>query len=70
MHIAQQEQRAAEYAVWQTGLHNLDFAGFARSCGGLGVRVGEVRDLEEGIRTALDHEGPSLVAIDADPLLV
>jgi hypothetical protein len=27
-------------------------------------------ELDEGIRAGLDHDGPSIVAIEADPLLV
>ena len=33
------EQRAEELAVWQTSLHNPDFAAYADSCGALGIRV-------------------------------
>jgi thiamine pyrophosphate-dependent acetolactate synthase large subunit-like protein/nitrite reductase/ring-hydroxylating ferredoxin subunit len=64
------EQRGVEYDVWQTGLTNPDFAEFARNCGGYGVRVSTVDQLDEGIRAGLDHAGPAIVAIDADPLLV
>jgi thiamine pyrophosphate-dependent acetolactate synthase large subunit-like protein len=64
------EQRGAELDVWATGLSNPDFARFAELCGGLGVRVREVGELDGALRRALDHEGPSLVHIDADALLV
>ena len=30
------EQRAGEWDVWQTTLHNPDFSAFARNCGALG----------------------------------
>ena len=33
------EQRAGEWEVWQTSLHNPDFSAFARNCGALGIRV-------------------------------
>ena len=33
------EQRAGEFDVWQTGLHNPDFAEYAALCGALGIRV-------------------------------
>jgi len=33
------EQRAGEWDVWQTTLHNPDFSAFARNCGAFGVRV-------------------------------
>lgn len=61
------EQRAAEYAVWQTSLRNPDFAAFARNCGALGIRVTEPADLTAAITQALDHPGPALVEIVTDP---
>ncbi len=64
------EQRSAEYSVWQTGLHNPDFAAFAGNCGGFGVRVSRAEDLDDALRRALDHDGPAIVEIEADPLLV
>jgi thiamine pyrophosphate-dependent acetolactate synthase large subunit-like protein/nitrite reductase/ring-hydroxylating ferredoxin subunit len=64
------EQRGAELDVWATGLSNPDFARFAELCGGLGVRVREAAELDGALRRALDHEGPSLVHIGADALLV
>ena len=33
------EQRAAECDVWQTDLHNPDFAAYAELCGALGIAV-------------------------------
>ncbi len=30
------EQRAGEWDVWQTSLHNPDFSAYARNCGALG----------------------------------
>ena len=64
------EQRTAEYDVWQTSLHNPDFAEFAELCGGRGIRVNAAGELDSAIRFALDHDGPAIVQIDADPLLV
>jgi pyruvate oxidase len=61
------EQRAAEYAVWQTSLHNPDFAAFARNCGAHGIRVTDPADLTAAITQALDHPGPALVEIVTDP---
>ena len=37
------EQRAGEWDVWQTSLHNPDFSAFARNCGALGIRVTDAR---------------------------
>jgi thiamine pyrophosphate-dependent acetolactate synthase large subunit-like protein/nitrite reductase/ring-hydroxylating ferredoxin subunit len=64
------EQRGVEYQVWATELVNPDFAAFARNCGGVGVRVSTMDQLDEAIGSALSHPGPALVHIDADPLLV
>ena len=64
------EQRAAEWDVWQTGLHNPDFAAFAELCGARGFRVESLADLDDAIATALHHPGPALVDIVADALLV
>ena len=64
------EQRGVEFDVWQTSLTNPDFAQFANNCGGFGVRVGKTDDLDSLIMAGLNHPGPSIVQIDADPLLV
>ncbi len=64
------EQRGVEYDVWQTGLTNPDFAEFARSCGGYGVTVRESAELDGAIGDALGHQGPAIVAVITDPLLV
>jgi len=61
------EQRAAGMEVWHTDLHNPDFAAYARGCGALGLRVEQPGQLEAGITTALDHDGPALVEILCDP---
>jgi pyruvate oxidase len=63
------EQRAGEWAVWQTGLVNPDFAEFARSCGALGVRVDHLGELDDALAAAFAHDGPALVHVRADPLL-
>ncbi|MGD2100637.1 MAG: thiamine pyrophosphate-binding protein [Acidimicrobiia bacterium] len=64
------EQRGVAFDVWQTELTNPDFAEFARNCGGFGVRVGKVDELDDGVSAGLAHRGPAIVQIDADPLLV
>ena len=63
------EQRDGEWDVWQTDLHNVDFAEYARLCGGTGYRVESRDDLETAFRDALAVEGPSLVEVRWDPLL-
>ena len=43
------EQRAGEWPVWQTDLHNPSFSAFARLCVGKGIRVTKVEDLESAL---------------------
>jgi thiamine pyrophosphate-dependent acetolactate synthase large subunit-like protein len=64
------EQRAAHWDVWQTSLHNPNFAAFAELCGARGIRVTDPDDLDGAIREALDHPGAALVEIITDALLV
>jgi len=64
------EQRAGNWPVWQTSLHNPDFAEFARNCGGHGVRVETAEGLEAALREAVAHDGPALVEIMSDVELV
>ncbi len=62
-----EEQRSAEYAVWQTSLHNPNFAAYARDCGAYGRRVTDAQDLSSAITEALHHPGPALIEILTDP---
>ena len=64
------EQRAGEWEVWQTALHNPDFSKFAENCGALGLRVNEKAQLDDALKKALEHDGPALVEIMSDPELV
>ena len=64
------EQRSGNWDVWQTSLHNPNFADYANLCGALGIRVTDVSDLDQALEKALAHEGPSLVEVVADPELV
>ncbi len=64
------EQRAAEWDVWQTSLHNPDFSAYAELCGAQGQRVTRSSDLEEAFARAVAHDGPSLVEIVTDADLV
>ena len=64
------EQRAGEWEVWQTSLHNPSFAAFAKLCGGKGTRVTDPANLDRAIEEALAHRGPALVEIVTDPELV
>ncbi|MCG8371709.1 MAG: thiamine pyrophosphate-dependent enzyme [Proteobacteria bacterium] len=64
------EQRAGEWPVWQTDLHNPGFAAYANLCGGHGMRVKRADKLRTALDGALAHEGPSLVEIVTDAELV
>lgn len=64
------EQRAGEWQVWQTSLHNPDFAAFAHLCGAAGHRVSTADQLADALTAALAYPGPALVEVVADPLLV
>ena len=64
------EQRAGNWHVWQTSLHNPNFAQFTENCGGLGIRVEKKEDLDAALEKALAHDGFSLVEVMADPMLI
>ena len=57
------EQRAGHFHVWQTALINPNFADYAQSCGGFGLRVTEAEALPGALAEALAYPGPSLVEI-------
>jgi len=64
------EQRAGKWDVWQTALHNPDFAEFAESCGALGLRVTEKGRLDQALQQGLAHGGPVLIEIMTDTELI
>ena len=64
------EQRAADFDVWQTSLHNPNFAAFAELCGAKGIRVTKIEELPSAIAEAIAYDGPALVEIITDALLV
>ena len=64
------EQRAGEWPVWQTSLHNPSFAAYARLCGGHGVLVRSLDQLQEALEDVLTHDGPALVEIVTDVDLI
>ncbi len=64
------EQRSGNWDVWQTSLHNPNFASYAELCGALGIRVTRPEHLEGAIAKALAHDGPALVEVMADAELV
>ena len=64
------EQRSAKLAVWQTDLHNPQFADFVTSCGGLGLHVTQASELDTALPRAFQHKGFALVEVMTDALLV
>ena len=64
------EQRAGEWPVWQTSLHNPGFAAYAELCGGMGRRVTHRDELDGALAEALAHDGPALVEVMADASLI
>lgn len=64
------EQRAGEWDVWQTSLHNPHFAAYAQDCGALGLRVTRADELDEALARALAHDGPAMVEVMTDAELI
>jgi len=64
------EQRAGQFEVWKTDLHNPNFAEYAELCGAKGIRVTDLSKLDEALAEARDHPGPATVEIMTDALLV
>ncbi len=64
------EQREINLKVWKTSLHNPNFSEYAKQCGGFGIRVNRADMLNEAFKEAFACEGPSLVEIISDPVLI
>lgn len=64
------EQRASEYEVWKTSLHNPNFADFANNCGALGIRVEKREELEAAMQKINEHNGPALLEVMCDVNLI
>ena len=64
------EQKAGDWDVWQTSLHNPSFAAYADLCGARGFRVEESGQLDDALVAALAHRGPALVEVVSDPELI
>jgi thiamine pyrophosphate-dependent acetolactate synthase large subunit-like protein len=58
------EQVGALRPVWQTSLHNPNFAEYARLCGATGIRVSEASELDDAFAAALAvDDGPVLLEV-------
>ena len=64
------EQRSGNWDVWQTSLHNPNFAAYAELCGALGIRVTDASELDAALERALGHDGPAMVEVVTDVELV
>jgi thiamine pyrophosphate-dependent acetolactate synthase large subunit-like protein/nitrite reductase/ring-hydroxylating ferredoxin subunit len=64
------EQHAAMWDVWQTSLHNPEFAGYAQLCGAYGERVTANEDIDGALARAFAHDGVALIEVMTDPDLV
>ena len=64
------EQREEVLPVWQTSLHNPDFARYAELCGALGVRVTERGQLDAALEQAFAHDDSALVDVVTDQRLI
>jgi len=64
------EQRSGHWPVYQTRLSNPSFAEYAKSCGGLGIRVERKEQLAEAFQQALTHDGPALIEVITDAELI
>jgi len=61
------EQIEEGFEEYRVSFPNPNFAEFASSAGGLGIRVDEPGDLDGAIRRALETKGPALVEVMVDP---
>ena len=64
------EQRAGEWPVWETNLHNPSFSAYAKICGAHGDKVVNADQIAPAIRKALAVDGPALVEFMTDAELV
>ncbi len=64
------EQRAGEFDVWATDLHNPAFAEYADGCGALGIKVEKKADLDAAMKKVFEHDGPALLEVIADVTLI
>jgi pyruvate dehydrogenase (quinone) len=61
------EMLVAGYPPYQTALKNPDFAAVARAAGVTGIRIEDPGEVRDGLRQALEADGPVLVDVLTDP---
>ncbi|MDI9338557.1 MAG: thiamine pyrophosphate-dependent enzyme, partial [Alphaproteobacteria bacterium] len=64
------EQKAGGWETWATDLINPDFAQFATSCGGLGIKIYQKKDLHDALVKLMSFNGPALIEITTDSTLI
>ena len=64
------EQRAGNFDVWKTQLHNPNFAEFAKSCGAYAIRVETQQELYKEMEALMKIEGPAVIECMADVKLI
>ncbi|HUB39965.1 MAG TPA: thiamine pyrophosphate-binding protein [Streptosporangiaceae bacterium] len=64
------EQRAADFPVWHTSLHNPDWAAYAELCGATGIKAARREDLDASMARLFAADGPAMLHIEQDPGLV
>lgn len=64
------EQRAGEFDVWATDLHNPNFSEYANSCGAMGIRVENKKDLEGAMKQVMEQDGPAMLEVMTDVSLI
>ena len=62
-----QEQKMEGYDNWQTELQDLDYAEYAKQCGGVGITVNTPEELPDAVDKALSTNKPVIVDINTDP---
>src|SRR5699024_9542740 len=65
--LIKMEQEVEGYPESETDLHNPDYKMLAASFGAAGESVKDPAELEESIKTALEHDGPYLLDIHINP---
>jgi pyruvate oxidase len=64
------EQRAGDFPVWHTTLHNPDWSLYARLCGATGIRVDERGQLDGAMADLFAADGPALLHVEQDAELL
>jgi thiamine pyrophosphate-dependent acetolactate synthase large subunit-like protein/nitrite reductase/ring-hydroxylating ferredoxin subunit len=64
------EQRADHFDVWQTSLHNPNFAEYAKNCGAFGIRVEQPAELDSALKELFAADQPGMVELISDSELI